>query len=168
MLKSFLQNFIAPMLARPARYQVAALCHRMGPQGFEILVITSLNTGRWILPKGWPKNGRVAGAIALEEAWEEAGISPAEGSQPQKVGHYRYKKRLKGNVPVTTDVDVFAIPVTALADSYPESARRKRVWMTPADAAKAVDEPGLKDLLARAESLVAALPAHDAAPAAAV
>ena len=165
MLKSFLQNFIAPMLSRPARYQVAALCHRTGPEGFQILMITSLTSGRWILPKGWPKSGLGAGAIALEEAWEEAGITPVADSQPQKLGHYRYQKRLKGNVPVTTDVDVFAIPVTALADSYPESARRKRVWMTPAEAAKAVQEPGLKDLLSRAESLVAALPATGAAAA---
>ena len=159
MLKSFLKNFIAPMVSRPARYQVAALCYRHAPEGLQILMITSLNTGRWILPKGWPKAGREAGAIAVEEAWEEAGIQPAAGAAPHKIGHYRYQKKLKGDVPVTTDVDVFAIAVTDLAESYPEQARRKRVWMSPADAAKAVQEPGLKDLLSRADSLVAALPA---------
>lgn len=168
MLKSFLKNFIAPMVSRPARYQVAALCYRHAPEGLQILVITSLNTGRWILPKGWPKAGRDAGAIALEEAWEEAGIRPLAGASPAKVGHYRYQKRLKGNVPVTTDVDVFAIAVTDLAEDYPESARRKRVWMSPAEAAQAVEEPGLKDLLANADRLVAALPATARAQAAAL
>lgn len=159
MLRAFFKNYILPMISRPARYQVAALCYRAAPAGIEVLMVTSLDTGRWILPKGWPQSGRAAGATALEEAWEEAGIRPEAGAIPHKIGQYRYQKRLKRNVPVTTDVDVFAIAVVDPVDSYPESARRKRVWMRPAEAAKLVQEPSLKTLLEHAEALVAALPA---------
>ena len=35
--------------------QVAALCWRAGKGGLEVLLITSLNSKRWILPKGWPE-----------------------------------------------------------------------------------------------------------------
>ena len=38
--------------------QVAALCWRQSskrPSQLEVLLITSLNSKRWILPKGWPE-----------------------------------------------------------------------------------------------------------------
>lgn len=146
MLKGLWQAVVWPMLRRPSLFQVAALCYRKTPSGPEILMITSRDTGRWILPKGWPKKGFDAGGTVLEEAWEEAGVKPS-GGPPQRIGHYRYYKRLKGGLPVTTDVDVYAIEIDKLYDRYPEVAERQRRWMTPQQAAEAVDEPDLKDLL---------------------
>ncbi|MCA0920291.1 NUDIX hydrolase [Pseudooceanicola nanhaiensis] len=146
MINHIWTNFLSPLLVRPARFQSAALCYREGKAGREVLLITSLDTGRWILPKGWPKTGYDAGGTALEEAWEEAGIKPA-GPPPVKIGTYRYEKRMRGGVPVPTDVAVFAIQVVKLLDDYPEAGKRKREWVTPEVAAARVDEEGLKKLL---------------------
>ncbi|MGR3463147.1 NUDIX hydrolase [Limimaricola sp.] len=146
MLAKLWINFVAPLLRRPPRYQVAALCYRETGPALEVLLITSLETKRWILPKGWPKSGLDAEATALEEAWEEAGIRPTDGGQGL-VGRYRYAKRLRGSVPVRTDVDVYAFEGAALQDDYPEAGRRERRWMSPAEAAELVEEDQLKSLL---------------------
>lgn len=140
------KDYIAPILRRPARFQVAALCYRMRDGAPEVLLVTSLETRRWILPKGWPMTGLDAGGTALEEAWEEAGIKP-RGGAPVLIGSYRYSKRMRGGVPAATDVDVYAIEVQKLYDSYPEAGRRERRWMRPAEAATLVQEEGLRDLL---------------------
>lgn len=146
MLGPFWKSYVRPLLGRPARFQVAALCHRGRGADLRILLITSRDTGRWVLPKGWPKRGHDAGGTALEEAWEEAGIKPA--GRPRSVGFYSYDKRLDGGLPVPTRVEVFAIPVPSLLEDYPEKGQRRRVWMTPEEAAAAVDEPELSELLA--------------------
>ncbi|MGC9419131.1 MAG: NUDIX hydrolase [Rhodovulum sp.] len=146
MLKQVWKTLILPLLGRPSRFQVAALCYRKTEAAPEILLITSRDTHRWILPKGWPKAGYDASGTAAEEAWEEAGVKPRRVSSAP-IGQYRYDKRLKGGVPVATDVNVFAIEVEALDDRFPEMAERERRWMSPAEAAEAVDEPALKALL---------------------
>nr|WP_274705713.1 NUDIX hydrolase [Salipiger pentaromativorans] len=134
------------MLKRPPRFQVAALCHRPGETGPEVLLITSRTTRRWILPKGWPIYGTDAGGTALQEAWEEAGVKP-RGGRPVRIGRYRYDKVLTGGLPVETDVDVYAIEVEKLYESFPEAGERQRRWMTPEDAAELVDEEQLRTLL---------------------
>ncbi|MGC9367953.1 MAG: NUDIX hydrolase [Paracoccaceae bacterium] len=146
MLTKFWETVLRPLLWRPTRFQVAALCYRKKADQPEILMITSRDTGRWILPKGWPKRGLDASGVAVEEAWEEGGVKARPG-RPERIGRYRYAKRMKGGVPVKTDVDVFAIEVEKLYDAFPEVSERRRKWMSPAEAAEAVDEPSLKDLL---------------------
>ncbi|EAQ02282.1 hydrolase, NUDIX family protein [Pseudooceanicola batsensis HTCC2597] len=153
MLKLFWSDYIQPLLRRPSRYQVAALCYRWDHDELQVLLITSLDTRRWILPKGWPKTGFNAKGVALEEAWEEAGVKP-RGDEPRHVGRYRYDKRLRGGIPVPTDVDVYAIDTMSLYDDYPEAGRRDRRWMPPQEAAEAVDEPELKDLLAGIDAVL--------------
>lgn len=146
MPRRLVDALILPMLRRPRRFQVAALCWRRTPGGVEILLVTSRDSGRWVLPKGWPMRGLSAPGTALEEAWEEAGVLPAT-DPPRRIGRYRYDKRLKDGLPVDTEVDVYAVPVADLADTFPETDRRTRRWMAPDEAARAVDEPSLKSLL---------------------
>lgn len=146
MLRSVWKSYIAPILKRPPRFQVAALCYRHGEAGPEILLITSRETKRWVLPKGWPMQGTDAGGTALEEAWEEAGVKP-RGAAPRRIGRYRYDKVLDGGLPMATDVDVYAIEVEKLYDQFPEVDERERRWMSPDDAADAVLEDDLKALL---------------------
>ena len=55
------------------RLQVAALCWRRRPVP-EVLLVTSLRTRRWILPKGWPHPGLSLPESAAREAQEEAGV----------------------------------------------------------------------------------------------
>ena len=47
--------------ARPRRVQYAALPYRLsGKSRTEVMLVTSRNTGRWIIPKGWPKKHEFA------------------------------------------------------------------------------------------------------------
>ncbi len=149
MLRRVWTDYIRPILRRPPRYQVAALCWRPEGEGegIRILLLTSRETRRWIIPKGWPKTGLDAAATAREEAWEEGGVVTDEAGR--HVGRYGYAKRMRG-VPVGTEVDVFAFRVSELADDYPEAGQRERVWLAPSEAAARVDEPDLAQLLADA------------------
>nr|WP_175581732.1 NUDIX hydrolase [Pseudooceanicola sp. HF7] len=136
-------------------FQAAALCYRGRGADMEILLITSRETKRWIMPKGWPKTGTDAAGTALEEAWEEAGIKQ-RSMKPIWIGRYHYDKRLDGGLPAPTDVDVYAVEVARLLDDYPESGERERRWVRPEEAAKLVAEEDLKDLLRAAPELIAA------------
>nr|WP_272209816.1 NUDIX hydrolase [Marinicella sp. W31]MDC2875647.1 NUDIX hydrolase [Marinicella sp. W31] len=139
-------SYLAPLLGRPAYVQIAALCHRTVDRSPEVLLITSRTTKRWIIPKGWPVSGTDGAGTALQEAWEEAGVAPADADH-LRIGRYRYKKIVSGGLPVTTDVYVYAVRVERLLDSFPEMDERKREWMSPEAAARAVDEPELKSIL---------------------
>lgn len=142
---SALRALMSPVMPRPDFVQVAALCLRDGAAGPEVLMISSLTTKRWILPKGWPMEGRTMAEAALQEAWEEAGVSGIV--EPVAVGNFRYRKLVKGGIPVTLRCDVYRVKVNALADLYPEQSRRQRQWLPLAEAAASIDEPELQALL---------------------
>ena len=134
------------MAPRPAT-QHAALCFRRTSAGEpEILLITSRDTGRWVLPKGWPKKGEDGGASALREAGEEAGVTGR--ILPGPAGHYFYDKTMPSGPPLPCAVSLHVIEVAHLAYDFPEKAVRRRMWFSPFAAAAAVDEPGLKTILA--------------------
>jgi 8-oxo-dGTP pyrophosphatase MutT (NUDIX family) len=137
---------IDPMIRRPNRVQSAALCFRTGKRGKEVLLITSRERGRWILPKGWPINGLDGANTAAQEAWEEAGVKPLK-IHKKSVGQFHYDKILNNGASAPVEANVYSIEVDKLADSYPEVAERKRGWMAPKEAAKLVDEPELKAIL---------------------
>ena len=144
-------DYLQPLLTRPDRFQVAALCYRRQGGRFEVLLISSLHTGRWILPKGWPMKGRDAAEAAATEAWEEAGAIISD-LKKAPLGTYRYRKILRGGAEVPCETLVFPMEVRALAEDFPQAARRARAWMTPEEAADAVDEPGLQELLLEIEA----------------
>ena len=91
-----------------ASQQYAALPWRQA-QGFEILLITSRETRRWVIPKGWPMPGHSAAESAAQEAYEEAGVRGQMTAQA--IGHYGYSKRLRGGAKKRFRVDVFAMEV---------------------------------------------------------
>ena len=134
-----------PIGIAAARIQYAALCWRRYDDIIEILLITSRDTGRWIIPKGWPMAGLAPEAAAAQEAWEEAGV---EGQiNPVCLGRYGYHKDLGDNASVPCAVAVYGLKVQRLADKYPEAKERRRAWFSPRDAADLVDEPELARLL---------------------
>ena len=128
------------------RTQVAALCWRMEDGKPKVLLVTSRETGRWVLPKGWPERGTDAHQDAAREAWEEAGVR-GEAS-PECLGFYAYNKVLGPDKGIPCVVAVYPLEVTALKDTYPEVRERRRKWFSPAKAAEKVAEPELKALLA--------------------
>ena len=84
---------------------------------------------------------------AAQEAWEEAGVQGAV--DPYPVGSFAYKKVVKGGIPVSCRCSVYRIEVEKLAKDYPEKGQRILAWMSPKEAAKAVDEPELQEILKR-------------------
>ncbi len=111
----------------------------------SVLLITSRETRRWVVPKGNLIAGLEPYLAAAHEAFEEAGVSghPAHES----IGFYRYAKRRKNGILRTLTVDVFPLAVTAQADDWPEQDERETRWFTPSDAAYAVEEDELKTIL---------------------
>jgi 8-oxo-dGTP pyrophosphatase MutT (NUDIX family) len=134
--------------------QYAALPYRMSGETVEILLVTSLTTRRWIIPKGWPMDGREPSSCAAVEALEEAGVSGE--MEKIAVGHYRYFKQIKNGVGVPCKVDVFALKVTRERKTWAEKDGRQRRWCTVAEAAAAVDEPQLRLIIAKFGARMAA------------
>ncbi|MCJ2132957.1 NUDIX hydrolase [Methylobacterium sp. J-026] len=132
--------------AKPLK-QVAALPFRVGPDGqIEVLLITSRDTGRWIIPKGWPMSGRKAHRAAEREAFEEAGLIGQIAADP--VGWYRYEKRLADGRALPCKVRVYPLRVEAQHARWPEQDQRTLRWFAPEDAARLVQEDELQQLLA--------------------
>lgn len=128
------------------RMQYGALCWRPGSDGVEILLITSRDTGRWVIPKGWPIPGLAPEAGAAQEAWEEAGV---EGEiAPVCLGRYGYQKCLTVSAQVPCAVAVYGLRVLREADKFPEVKERTRQWVPQPLAATMVNEPDLAALIA--------------------
>lgn len=111
----------------------------------DILLITSRETRRWVVPKGNPMKGTPPHSAAAIEAEEEAGVLGA--ACPTPLGSYRYRKRRNSGASVWTDVDVFPFAVTEELDTWNEQHQRERRWFSLAEAANAVDEPDLAALI---------------------
>lgn len=128
--------------------QYAALPYRRTKAGaIEIMLVTSRETRRWIIPKGWPIEGVAPHNLAALEAMEEAGLLGKIGSKP--IGTYRYdKKRSDGSI-VNCTVDTFALEVEQQMPAWPEQDERKTQWFSPEEAATQVQEPELRTLIAK-------------------
>lgn len=146
--------------------QVGALPVRRGPDGsLLVLLVTTLQTRRWIIPKGWPWPGQQDCASAAAEAREEAGVLGE--AKAASIGSFTYEKRRpSGGVPVR--VAVYLLEVEEELETWPECERRQRAWFTLGDAAEAVRDPELSALLlgfkAAAESSAPNATAAAAAP----
>jgi 8-oxo-dGTP pyrophosphatase MutT (NUDIX family) len=128
------------------RTQFGALCWRLEGTRPLVMLITSRDTGRWIIPKGWPIDGLTPEAAALREAWEEAGV---EGeAAPVCLGLYPYEKLLGPDRKVPCIVAVYPVRVARLRNRFPERKERRREWFTPARAAERVEEDALRRLIA--------------------
>ena len=129
--------------------QIAALPYRTIGTALdapvEVLLVTSRETKRWVLPKGNIGKGLSPHAAAAAEAEEEAGVLGA--LCPTPLGEYRYRKRLRSGASLLVDVEVFPFAVTEELDEWAESAQRTRRWFSLADASAAVDEEDLAALL---------------------
>ena len=126
--------------------QYAALPWRMKDGALEILMITS-SSGRWIIPKGWPMDGKAPHEAAAQEAWEEAGVRGEAGAEA--VGVFHTDKVKKSGKVKRLEVQVFPLAVTQEAERWPEANLRQRRWTRQAQAAALVGEPELAALLAR-------------------
>jgi 8-oxo-dGTP pyrophosphatase MutT (NUDIX family) len=111
-----------------------------------LLLITSRDTGRWVVPRGNPIAGLPPHRSAAQEAWEEAGVRGPVDEAP--VGEYRYRKTRRLGFGLRARVVLFPLAVEKEAERWPEAEQRTRRWFSPAEAADAVIERSLKTLLA--------------------
>jgi len=111
----------------------------------EVLLITTRETRRWIIPKGNIDFNMAPHVAAALEAEEEAGVRGKIGKKP--LGSFRYRKRLVNGISVNAKVVVFPLAVSTELDDWQEKSWRERRWFPLAEAAEAVVEPDLRDLI---------------------
>ena len=139
-------------LERPPKIKVqyGALPWRSSDGGeLEILLISSRETRRWVIPKGWPIRGLAPNMAAMREAYEEAGIEGYPSMTP--VGSYGYAKRMRTGRERDVKVDVFALQVSVEHPDWPEMHEREKLWVPRSQAATMVDEPELRAMIASFE-----------------
>ena len=132
---------------KPCRLQVAALSWRKTDNGVEVMLITSRDSGRWVLPKGWPEGREQLFDTAAREAAEEAGLGGAIAHF--EIGSYFYGKVLSSGMERRCEVLVFPLEVDQIATAWPEKKERNRKWFSPAEAARLVKEADLGELITR-------------------
>lgn len=142
------RRYRLPMSKQPLgkpRKQVAALPVARDPSGaLRVLMITSRETKRFIVPKGWAMKGRKDHHAAAVEAREEAGL--VGKAYPKPIGSYLAWKRRKDHFQLVK-VKVFLFNVERQLAAWKEKGERSIAWLTTEDAATLIDEPGLVDIV---------------------
>ena len=130
------------------RLQYGALPYRVSHGSrAEFMLVTSRETRRWVIPKGWPKKGKSPHRLAAREAFEEAGVTGAIGRR--SVGSFSYEKRLKNGGLIECEVRVFPLEVKRQSKQWPEMQERKIKWLSASKAAEKVKEPMLGKIIRR-------------------
>ena len=127
--------------------QVGALPYRMAGAATSILLVTSRQTGRWVVPKGNLMIGKTPHEAAAIEAEEEAGVRGR--ISPLPIGEFEYAKILPDGSSVPAIVTLFPLEVDVELARWKEIDQRRRQWFTAAEAAVLVEEVELGELIHR-------------------
>jgi ADP-ribose pyrophosphatase YjhB (NUDIX family) len=134
--------------------QYAALPYRRRADGvIEVMLITSRETKRWVIPKGWPVQGLAPRDSAANEAMEESGVVGRIGKR--SIGFYHYMKLFGGAAAVRCKVETFPLEVEEQLTSWPEEDQRRTRWFELQEAADAVQEPELSAMIRNLAALLA-------------
>ena len=131
----------------PRHIQYGALPWRREKGALEILLITSLTTRRWIVPKGWPVDKLSPGECAAHEALEEAGVAGEVADKA--LGVYRYKKLRKSGAILPCEVHVYAMKVQSRNRTWVEKKARESRWCSVPEALARVTDAGLRRLIVK-------------------
>jgi 8-oxo-dGTP pyrophosphatase MutT (NUDIX family) len=114
----------------------------------EVLVVTTRQSRRWIVPKGWPIKRLTPSKCAAREAFEEAGVRGKIGARA--IGNFRYKKAPDENgAEADCQVKVFPLLVKRQSATWPEFGQRVVQWVDPEKAISLIREPELKSMVGR-------------------
>jgi 8-oxo-dGTP pyrophosphatase MutT (NUDIX family) len=155
------QFSITVAATNPILNQAGVIAYRVLDGKVRVLLVTSRDTGRWIIPKGNIKAGEMPCKAAENEAYEEAGVKGTIiGSMP--LGIYNYFKRLASGQARPATVEVYLLLVKERLKKWPERNKRKLSWVSTKEAVGLVEEPGIVPLLLRLVELEddLAKPAH--------
>ncbi|OIQ90591.1 NUDIX domain protein [mine drainage metagenome] len=138
-------NVIDMLSGDKAHKQYAALPYTVRNGDVSILLVTSRETRRWIIPKGWSKKTLAPCQVAALEAFEEAGLLGEVASEP--CTSFTYWKQISEKKKKYCEVDVFMFCVLGEAETWPEMFERKRSWMSLEDASLCISDPDLSTFL---------------------
>ena len=129
-------------------HQAGVIAYRILDGKVQVLLMTSRDTGRWIIPKG-NINGRSTPSKAAEkEAYEEAGVRGTITSSIP-LGIYTYFKQLGSGEAREAAVEVYLLRIREQLKKWPERGERKLSWVSTKEAVDLVEEPGVIPLLRR-------------------
>jgi 8-oxo-dGTP pyrophosphatase MutT (NUDIX family) len=112
----------------------------------EILIVTTRQSRRWIVPKGWPIKRLSASKSAAREAFEEAGVRGRIGAR--SIGIFRYKKGANENgADPDYQIKVFPLLVRRQSATWPEFGQRVVQWVEPEKAIALIRDPELKAIV---------------------
>jgi 8-oxo-dGTP pyrophosphatase MutT (NUDIX family) len=131
------------------RVQYGALPYRFTPMAaLEILVVTTRQSRRWIVPKGWPIKRLTPSKSAAREAFEEAGVRGKIGVRA--IGAFTYKKSTGQTADDPNyEVKIFPLLVRRQSPTWPEHGQRVVQWVEPERAIALIREPELKAIVAK-------------------
>ena len=124
----------------PSDLQSGAVPFRWKDGQLDVLLTTSRNKRRWILPKGNIPEGFTPRASAVKEAFEETGVRGY--LFPRPLGTYTHRSK-EGTRPVV----LFPMEVLRIETKWPEKGERRRKWFRLEDAVARVKPPELKAML---------------------
>ncbi|WGV25031.1 NUDIX hydrolase [Halotia branconii] len=120
--------------------QSGVIPYRVQNGKIEILLITSRDRQKWVIPKGGIASGMSPPASAAKEAWEEAGVIGRV--DVNKLGTYKYRKRGK-----IYRVQIYLMPVEMVCEEYPEAGQRQRQWLDFTKAIMLVKQTSLQRII---------------------
>jgi 8-oxo-dGTP pyrophosphatase MutT (NUDIX family) len=129
-------------------HQAGVIAYRIVDKKIQVLLMTSRETGRWIIPKGYVSASLTPAKAAEREAFEEAGVKGVIES-PLPLGIYTYLKRLDTGESREARVEVYLLRVHETLKKFPERGERLFAWMPLAEAPGMIQEPGVVPLLQR-------------------
>jgi len=106
-----------------------------------LIVSSSRDRERWVLPKGGWETDESDEEAALREGWEEAGII---GKITKRLGEFKDSN---------SHFIYFQVEVQEVKDEYPEMGKRNRRWVTFDEAMKILRKDMFKDMLRKSEIL---------------
>ena len=108
-------------------------------EGIIVGLVTSRESGRWIVPKGKLRKNEPSHVGAEREAKEEAGVVGHASADP--IARIATDASGAGRAPL------FLLEVEEVLEDWPERAVRRRTWQSAAAAAMMVDDPELITVL---------------------
>lgn len=132
------------MSKKPGTRQYAALPIDLSTGEPRIVLVTSRNTGRWIVPKGQPETGLPGHEVAKREAYEEAGLIGTVSRRA--MGSFT-----SGTGAAAVRLMVYPFRVSAFLADFPEKGQRDVRAVPFLDALMLLSDGGLISLLLRHE-----------------
>jgi 8-oxo-dGTP pyrophosphatase MutT (NUDIX family) len=115
-------------------HQAGVIAYRILDCKVQVLLMTSRDTGRWIIPKGNIDAGATPGKAAEKEAYEEA-----RGSREPSQAYSR-----SAFIPISRNWKR-----AERLKKWPEKGERKLSWVSTKEVVRLIEEPGVVPLLLR-------------------